>query len=219
VSPVDNRGMEYENKIRNILITRHLLPEDLVGNDVGFKHNGKDYFVEVKNASAPDFGQKRVRWTQEAGWYWAEEDIVTKLYDKYNILDEINPKFIPRRHSKLQDKITKKDKIYNQKRFERSGITFEDSSILYEYYARKNCHYIQIEDLGFYYLADNPARLGVPQFKPVLQLRFRAKTHHSHPIYAYSFFVVIQKRGEIEKSNFDLEIKVGAFPNITPRRA
>jgi hypothetical protein len=213
---VVNKGMEYENKIRNILILKGLLPTNLKGNDVGFTHKGKDYYVEVKNTSAPDFGQKRVRWKQGRGWYWARDDVVSELFDKYDILDEINPKFIPRRHSKSEDKITKRDKIYNQKRFEKGGITFEDSSILYDYYARKNCHYIQIEDLGFYCLREDPANLGAPQFKPVLKLRFRAKTHHSHPIYAYSFFVVIQTKGKIEISDFDLENKVGVFPNITP---
>lgn len=213
---VVNKGMEYENKIRNILISKGLLPGDLEGNDVGFKHQGRDYFVEVKNTSAPDFGQKRVRWTQGRGWYWAKEDAVTELYDKYDILDEINPKFIPRRHSKPQGRIAYKDKIYNQKRFEKGGITFQDSRILYDYYARKNCHYIQIENLGFYHLGTDPANLGVPQFGPVLKLRFRAKTHYSHPTYAYSFFVVIQTKGKVEKSSFDLEDKVGAFPNIAP---
>ena len=213
---VVNKGVEYEEKIRNILICKKILPMNLKGNDVGFVHNRIDYYVEVKNTSAPDFGQKRVRWTQGTGWYWAKEDVVTELYDKYNILDEINPKFIPRRHSKPQHKITNRDKIYNQKKFEKGGIIFENSSILYDYYARKNCHYIQIEDLGFYYLGDDLAKLGVPQFKPVLKLRFRAKTHHSHPIYTYSFFVVIQIKDKIEKSNFDLENKTGVFPKITP---
>jgi hypothetical protein len=216
MGPMVNKGLEYEEKVRNILIGKGLLPKNLKGNDVGFIHNGIDYYVEVKNTSAPDFGQKRVRWEQESGWYWAKEDIVTELYDKYNILDEINPKFIPRRHSKPQNKITGRDKTYNQKKFEKGGITFEDPSILYDYYARKDCYYIQIENLGFYHLGEDPAGLGVPQFKPVLKLRFRAKTHHSLPIYAYSFFVVIQIKGKVKKSEFDLENKVSAFPKIKP---
>ena len=62
--PRMNKGMVYEVKIRDILDNKGLLPNDLGGNDVGFIHNGKDHYVEVKNASAPDFGQKRIRWVK-----------------------------------------------------------------------------------------------------------------------------------------------------------
>lgn len=208
--------MKYELKIRDILANKGLLPNDLKGNDVGFTHNGKEYYVEVKNADAPDFGQKRIRWSQDKGWYWAIEDEVTALYDKYNILDEINPKYIPRRHSKENHNITLEDKIYNQRHFEKSGIVFEDPSIIYEYYARKECHYIQIENMGFYYFSKDLAKLGVPQIKPIVTVRLRAKTHHSTPVYAYSFFAVIQIKRNIEKSPYDLEEKAGVFPDIRP---
>jgi len=42
----------------------------------------------------------------------------------------------------------------------------------------------------------------------------RAKTHHSIPIYQYSFFAVIQIGKKPNQSSFDLEEKVGIFPPI-----
>jgi len=211
-----NIGMQYEDYIRNILRNKNLLPENLRGNDAGFIHKGIYYYVEVKNRTAPDFGQKRLIWNQEDGWHWAIEDIVTEIYDKYDVINYINPKFIPRRHSIPKDDISQDDKRYNQLQFEKSGITFGDLSILYEYYARKECYYIQVEGSGFYYLKRDVADLNVPQFSPVLSLRLRAKTHHSYPIYAYSFFVVIQTTRKPDNSAFDLEEEIGTFPNITP---
>ncbi|TKJ40030.1 hypothetical protein CEE37_09850 [candidate division LCP-89 bacterium B3_LCP] len=208
--------MIYEDYIRKILKRRKLLPQEVGGNDAGFIHHGEAYYLEVKNKTAPDFGQKRLKWNEEEGWYWAKEDIVTGLYDRYKILNDINPKFIPKRHSILEEEITLKDKIYNQKQFEKGGIKLGDLDILYEYYARKECYYIQVEGLGFFYLARDVANLQVPQFCPVLMARLRAKTHHSRPIYAYSFFVVIQTKKKPEKSPFDLEEKVGLFPPIKP---
>jgi len=213
----ENLGVEYQNHIRDILSKKELLPKDLKGNDAGFFSNGIDYYIEIKNRTAPDFGQKILHWDQKDGWYWAKEDIVTELYDKYGVLDNINPNFIPRRHSVPKDDITPQDKIYNQKQFKRSGIIISDLSILYEFYARKDCYYIQIEGLGFYYMKKDIANLDVLQFTPNLTLRLRAKTVHSYPIYNYRFYVVINiNKKKLKKSNYDLEGKVGPFPNITP---
>lgn len=210
-----NKGHQYEDTIKALLSGRNLLPASLLGNDAGFIHKGIDYYVEVKNVKAPDFGQKGLVWSKVKGWEWRQKDIVTDLYDGLGVTTFIDKDFVPRRYSMAQGDLTAQDRSYDQNRFEKSGITLSNIDCLYEYYARKSCFYIQVEGRGFYYLKEDRAGLNVPQFNPRLTLRLRAKTHHSIPIYKYSFFAVIQpKLSEISPSTYDLEEKVGKFPPI-----
>jgi hypothetical protein len=217
MTPNLNAGQLYEAKIRSLLDKQNLLPQNLHENDAGFIHCGQDYYIEIKNKTAPDFGQKRILWDKQNKWHWSIVDSVTDLFDELNMLERISKTFIPRRYSKETDQITIADRRYNQERFEQNNILIDDIEILYDYYARKECYYIQVEKKGFYYLISDRANLGVPQFRPQLRLRLRAKTHHSNPPYQYSFFAVIQAiRNTIHQSTFDLEGNMGMFPNITP---
>lgn len=213
--PAWNLGQLYEKKIQELLADRDLLPYDLRGNDAGFFHKGNTYYVEVKNKSAPDFGQKKLTWTKREGWKWNEKDAVTDLYDELGVIKQIDRKFIPKRYTVSANSLSVLDKRYDQKTFEKRDIPLGNTSYLYEFYARKHCYYIQIENKGLYYLKNDVANLLVPRFKPDLTLRLRAKTHQSVPVYAYSFFAFIQARtSRMLASPFDLEEKVGKFPTI-----
>ena len=210
-----NLGQQYEKRIQDILKSRGLLPDNLCKNDAGFKHYGANYFVEVKNRTAPDFGQKKLTWTKNAGWQWSEADSITELYDELGVLRYIDRNFVPRRYTVSANSISMLDKRFDQQQFEKKGIVLDNPRYLYEFYARKNCFYIQIENKGLYFLKNDIANLLVPRFNPELTLRLRAKTHHSIPIYSYSFFAVIQaKTHALLRSPFDLEEKVAPFPNI-----
>jgi hypothetical protein len=214
--PSWNLGQVYEKTIQDILESRGLLPDNLCGNDAGFKHNGMIFFVEVKNKTAPDFGQKKLTWTKQKGWEWSEKDIITDLYDKLGVMKYIDKNFVPRRYTVSANSISMLDKKHDQQQFEKRGISLSNPRYLYEFYARKNCYYIQIENKGLYHLKNDIANLVVPRFMPELTLRLRAKTHQSIPIYSYSFFAVIQAQtNRMAKSLYDLEEKVGAFPVIT----
>lgn len=213
-----NQGQLYEEKIRQILRARNLLPDLLKGNDTGFIKDGIDYFVEVKNVNAPDFGQKGLFWNKSSKvWNWRETDIVSQLYDLFGVMNYIDKNFIPRRHSiEPIENISESDRQYDQRNFEKSGIPLGNIALLYEFYARKSCYYIQIESKGLFSMKQDIANLGVPVFNPQLTLRLRAKTHHSIPAHKYSFFAVIQaKINNLTISPFDLEERVGKFPQIT----
>ena len=217
-----NLGQLYEQKIRNLLRTKKLLPlileSNLDGNDAGFIHKGVPYFVEVKNRTAPDFGQKGLIWEKSSKkWEWREQDVVSKLYDQFGAKKHIDKSFVPKRYSvEPLHKLTLADKKFDQKSFEKRGIVLTNLNLLYKFYARKSCYYIQIENKGLYYLLQDVANLKVPRFVPELYLRLRAKTHHSSPTYAYSFFAVMTARTPaMHQSAFDLEEKAGAFPPIT----
>jgi hypothetical protein len=212
-----NAGQQYEEDIRSILRDRGLLPTELGQHDAGFIHGGNNYFIEIKNINAPDFGQRRILWNEEQKWHWAKEDAMSSLFDSLGVLKRIDNTLVPKRYSVPKNLITVADRRFNQQRFEESNIIIDDLSLLHEYYSLKGCDYIQIEGSGFYYFGSDTARLGVPQFNANLRLRLRAKTHHSSPPSAYSFFVVIQIiKDTLETSPYDLEGIVGVFPNIKP---
>ncbi len=215
-----NLGQLYERKIRDLLREKSLLPllleSNLEGNDAGFTHNGVSYFIEVKNRTAPDFGQKGLVWEKSTGkWKWRITDTITDLYDKLGVIKAIDKKFVPNRYSvEPLHKLTSLHKKDDQQKFEKR-LELENLDVLYEFYARKRCYYIQIEGKGFYYLKQDIANLNLPRFIPQLSLRLRAKSHSSSPTYNYSFFAVIQaKSSAMLQSTFDLEEKVGAFPPI-----
>lgn len=213
-----NQGQLYEEKIRQMLRARNLLPNTLKSNDAGFVQNGIDYFVEVKNINAPDFGQKGLIWDKlSKRWNWREIDVVSQFYDSFGVMNYIDKNFIPRRYSiEPIENINESDRQFDQRNFEKSGIPLGNIALLYEFYARKGCYYIQIESKGLFALKQDIANLGVPIFNPQLTLRLRAKTHHSFPVHKYSFFAVIQaKINTLIISPFDLEERVGRFPRIT----
>jgi hypothetical protein len=218
----ENKGLQYENDVRQILIAKGLLPDFMIdkpsSHDAGFIHNKKVYFLEIKNKTAPDYGAKKIIYNPTTkAWEWNEIDLMSVVFDKIGVLNKIK-QFEPRKHVKPDSLITKPDKEYDQTQFE-GTIPLNEATCancLYEYYAQKNCFYIQIENKGFYHLLDDPAGLNVPKFTPVVSLRLRAKTHTSAPDYNYSFRVVIQaSRRTIPFSTQDIEEKTGRnFPSI-----
>lgn len=213
-----NAGQKYEEKIRDILAQKNMLPANLNHNDAGFVHHGQDYYLEVKNRTAPDYGQKRIRWDNTNAWQWSKPDQITALYDALGVINYIDPQFSPKRYTVVPaTKITDADVSYDQRHFEKSGIILPSIDALYDYYERKQCFYIQREGYGFFCLRTDAASIGAPQFAPELTLRLRAKRHHSTPAYNYSFFAVIQIAPYHFKSIYDIEGKTGPFPPIVPQ--
>lgn len=224
-----NKGLVYEEKIREILVAKKLLPPALIAqlrptqNDAAFVHKGKNYFLELKNATAPDYGAKKIIYSTMANrWKWNEVDDMSKLFDKLGILQKAKT-FVPRKHVKPDRSITKKDKEYDLRNFANkitesdlsiSNLGISGASILHKYYAKKDCFYIQIEGKGFYYLLKDPAKLGVPQFMPEVVFRLRAKTHSSSDTANYSFRVVLTaSRRSFADSPFDMDNPT-RFPSL-----
>lgn len=214
ITEMDNKGLEYERKIKEILIARGLLPFHLLGkltvtgNDAGFVHKGREFFLEIKNRTAPDYGAKKIVYDPaKKAWKWNEPDEMSDLFDKIGVLKKI-ANFEPRKYVKSDALLTQADKEFDRTKFEQiiplAGTT--GASLLHEYYAKKNCFYIQVEGKGFYHLLDDRADLNVPKFIPVVALRLRAKPHSSLPIHNYSFRVVIVgARRSIPLSTHDIE--------------
>lgn len=219
---MDNKGLEYERKIKAILVARGILPPHLLGkltstgNDAGFVHSGREYFLEIKNLTAPDYGAMKIVYEPaKKSWKWNEPDEMSDLFDKIGVLKKI-ANFEPRKYVKPDSQLTQNDKDFDRQKFEQTIVLpgTSGASLLHEYYAKKTCFYIQIEGKGFYHLLDDRAGLSVPKFIPVVALRLRAKPHSSIPIHNYSFRVVIVgARRSILPSAHDIEDK-NRFPAI-----
>lgn len=214
-----NLGLKYEDKIIAILEERGVLPfylkNNLQGNDAGFNHLGIDRFLELKNRTDTDFGQKGLKWSKREGWNWKKDDVVTRMYENIGVLKQIKQGFEPNLFTMSKMNITRQHRLQDQRDFEKQ-IELDGADYLHQFYAEKNCFYIQVENKGFYYLERDIAGLGVPQFDPKLRLRLRAKVRNSFPPYNYSFFATIKvNKRTIRKSDFDIEEKLGRkFPPI-----
>jgi hypothetical protein len=212
-----NLGLKYEDRIIDILESRGVLPfylkNDLKGNDAGFIHKNTPRYLELKNRTDTDFGQKGLKWSIKGGWQWKEVDAITQMYDNVGVIRQINKGFKPNLFTVNKFDITRQHRIQDQRGFE-NQIDLNGAGYLHKFYAQKNCFYIQIENKGFYYLERDIAALGVPQFDPTLRLRLRAKVRNSFPPYNYSFFATIKvNKRSIRKSDFDIEEKLGRkFP-------
>lgn len=219
---MENKGLEYERKVKQILIDRALLPPQLAakltksGNDAGFVHQGAHYFLEIKNRTAPDYGSKKIIYDSvRKTWKWNNPDAMSDMFDDIGILNKI-ANFIPRKYIKFDSELTPIDKNYDLMNFERTvelDGTF-GAKLLHKYYAKKDCYYIQVEGKGIFHMAEDRANLNVPRFSPEVTLRLRAKPHSSFPVHNYSFrIIIIGARRSIPSSTHDLE-DPNRFPPI-----
>lgn len=219
---MENKGLEYERKVKQNLIDRELLPPQLAaklsksGNDAGFVHNGAHYFLEIKNRTAPDYGSKKIVYDPvRKCWKWNEHDAMSDLFDDIGILHKA-ASFIPRKYTKFDSQLTPIDKNYDRTNFEKTVLldgTF-GAKLLHRYYAKKDCYYIQVEGKGIFHLAEDRANLNVPRFLPEVALRLRAKPHSSFPVHNYSFrIVIVGARRSIPSSTHDLD-DANRFPPI-----
>jgi hypothetical protein len=219
---VENKGLEYERKIKQILIDRGVLPPSLAatltksGNDACFIHKKTEYFLEIKNRTAPDYGAKKIIYDPlRKKWKWNEPDTMSEMFDSLGVLNKIET-FEPRKYVKFDSQLTPMDKNYDRTKFEKTILLDGTSGagILHNYYAKKNCYYIQIEGKGLFHMLDDRANLYVPKFVPEVSLRLRAKPHSSFPVHNYSFRVVIvAARRSIPTSTHNIEIE-DKFPPI-----
>lgn len=218
---MENKGLTYERTIKGILTKGNFLTPALetklkpTKNDAGFVHDGKDFFLELKNISAPDYGAIQINYDPATkSWKWNVIDKMTMLFDRIGLLQKAK-QFIPRKFIKPDHELTDADKRFDrtnfahkisEDEFDLGSLGMSGANFIHEYYAKKECYYIQIEGKGFYHLLKDPAKLGVPQFLPPVVFRLRAKTHGSDRISNYSFRVVITaSRGTIINSGVDLE--------------
>ncbi len=179
-----NKGDEYEDKITKILKYKKILPKDYKRagasdkTDINFEYDDKKYNIEIKADKNADYGQKFLNWEKNC-WTWVKDDNVTKMYKSMNIIENyIDKNFKPIRYSKDKLLITEKDKKYDQDHFEKPDIELPLNT-LFEYYAEKNCYYMQLENYGLYHLKNDINNLGVPKFDGRISLRLRAKTIYS----------------------------------------
>jgi hypothetical protein len=180
-----NKGDKYEDKITKILINKQLLSKDYKRagasdkTDIDFIFDKKNFNIEIKADENADYGQKYLKWNKDNGWTWSKNDNVIEMYSNMKIIETyIDSSFIPRKFTKEKLLITNKDKVYDQKKFEKPNIEIPLNT-LFEYYAEKKCFYIQLQNHGLYYMREDINNLGVPQFDGAISLRLRAKTIYS----------------------------------------
>lgn len=220
--PADNKGFLYENKINKLLKQYKIQSQGFRGAgadpnapDAEILVDGVKYKVEIKLDLKVDFGQgsldydlKKNKWVLGG----AKTESAEQMRDFLNSIDV--PKLVnkewgkagpPRKFTVPLDKFKKTDVDYDYANFKDKFIDVPSSAVA-DYYASKQTYYIQIGKYGLFYMGKDPAKLGVPEFKPKLRLRIRLKRGGSLPIYNYRFSTALQAVS-LNKSNVDLENK------------
>jgi hypothetical protein len=211
-----NKGDTYEEKIFDICKDRKAVYPGTeragagTGADICLSHKKKKVRVEVKSKGA-DWGGKYLDFAS-GSWFWQNPDTVTSLYDEMGLIEMIDPTFVPRNanHDELpvkewnklrKLKIKQEDKQYDNDNFERRTPCSLD--ILFEYYKKKNCFYIQLEGFGFYHLYEDNSKLNTPQFDGEMVVRFRNKTQHAHAYYVDKKKISTKKKYNEKKDKKD----------------
>ncbi len=228
-----NTGDTYEEKIYNICLKKHLLPEGFKRAgasakepDIQILHESKILNIEVKNNKNPDYGQRIIHYNPlNKTWYWGKQDEVSELFENYNLRDHINQDFEPilykkRKKGEVSYQIksaqpyTEEDFKFDQRSFEKPNIKVNNEA-LFLYYKKRHVFYIQIEDSGLYHLDNDIASLGTSQFNGRLSFRFRLKVHSSKPRHNCSFFGILKLAKKPTLSEFNMEENVlQKFPSI-----
>ena len=171
--------------------------------DVIFRHEGKDFSLEVKNnPKDPDWGQCVLKPTPKNGkWVWDYSDKAkktkSKLLEYYNqykfndgskgLLEYLkNKNIIPNKYRIPNKELTFTMKKEDQKKFE--DTDHEISSAAFAKFHEQKSDYVQIgrkgktlnQKYGFYHINNDSANLGTEEFDAVFELRFRAKTINTH---------------------------------------
>jgi hypothetical protein len=232
-----NTGDTYEEKIFDICKDRGIIAigstrAGAAGSepDLKFIHLGNEYKLEIKNNMNPDYGQKRIHFNPHNGlWDWATDDSVTAFYKELSLLDNIDKNFLPIWYSKRVKNIKGRYSAlstYTLDDFKTDQSTFENAGnkvptqTLFNYYAKRETYYIQIEGSGFYHLKQDVAGLGTVQYDGTLTMRFRVKHagHSKNPPHACQFMGVLKQETLPSVSKFNIEPSLSqTFPNILNR--
>lgn len=159
-------GKKYENEVYTIIKNSPFV----IGQGGGSSHTPDincvdDKSIEVKKASAPDWGQTVLKWKNDS-WFSKSE-----LFNKY--LNKLNMKHPPF----LQNNMIYEEWLKIKSEYKDEYIDIDDNAIN-EYYRKKGTYYIQLSDgYGLYHLGDDVFNLGVPKFEIKQRMRVRVKVH------------------------------------------
>ena len=216
----DNKGFLYESKINNLLKKYKIQSSSFIGAgsdanapDAEMVIKGVKYKVEVKLNLRVDFGQGSLDYdVKSKKWLLggANTDSAQQMRDFLNSIKV--PKIVneawgssgaPRKFTVPLSKFTPADVKHDYAKFT-DRFVIVNSDAVTNYYASKQTYYIQVGKYGLFYMGEDVAELGVPEFKPILRLRIRLKRGGSNPIYNYRFTTALQATS-LNISNIDLE--------------
>ena len=164
--------------------------------DVTFRHNGKEFSIEIKNnPSDPDWGQCELLPTFKDGkctWNFSNEakekrPKLIEYYGEYKFNDGTtgllpylnNKKLMPHKFRIPDEDLT----IFTRREDRRA---FEDrkhkiSTRAFADFHDKKSDYVQIgKGYGFYHINNDSANLDTEQFDGEFTLRFRCKANNTH---------------------------------------
>lgn len=202
-------GAEYEKKINAILMKAKLQPSSFRHEpfnndhpDSVFLKDGKKYGIEVKHVYKTSFGSYGVIHDGKK-WVLSPPQLGnTELYEmlkRAGAEQEINRFYrgmgIP--YLFTQSKLTTEQRLSDIKTFGNKTTTLRiNSDAASRYYTSKGVNYMQIQNLGFYYLVNNPAKIDCPKLViPGMLGELRLKKEMKGGTQYYRFVIQIKPVG------------------------
>lgn len=214
-------GIEYERKINATLKKAKLQkmsfshdPTDNDSADAVFKYDGEEWNLEVKHVYNTSFGSYTVKHNGKK-WVLAEpktgQHALHKALKLAKVEDEINRFYkdlgIP--FIFKEKKLTPEQKQYDIDTFGGKTLNIPiGANAAAQYYAAKHVNYIQIRNLGFFYLLYNPAKIDCPKLNiPGMAGELRLKKENKNGNTNYRFVIQIKPVGASpKKSKRDIDI-------------
>ena len=219
----DNKGIFYEKTLNDNLkkykiqsVQFQPAGSDSNAPDAELLYKDQKYKVEVKLDMNVDFGQGSLDYdVAEKKWILGGGNTesakqMRQFLTAMKVPDLVNskwgPKGPPRKFTVPLNKFKQEDVDHDYRKFTNEFINIPQDAVS-NYYASKQTYYIQIgAGYGLYHMTKDPAKLGVPAFKPQLKLRIRLKRGGSFPIYNYRFSTaIVAVTGSLSKSSGDLD--------------
>ena len=179
----DGKGEEYEARIQTGLYNAgYAVTNKTAGSsnraDGVFLHKKKEHNLEI-GTTGKDFAQGKVRW-RNGKWFAETKNsktltkfLQTLTYDD-DLMDQWGPVAIG-----TDVESTAKDRV----KAARSGgdlyLTDVPPNMIWDYYGDKGVYYIQVDGYGAFYMKRNPAKLPIPKFSVIPEIRFRVKGYGS----------------------------------------
>ena len=214
-----SQGFAYEQRIHNRLNAARLVPagftpagSDPNAADCMFNYDGDPWKLEVKLDLRADYGQGTLNYVDGSwvlgGARTAAADEMRRLLRTVGIEAFANREWgrhgAPNKEVVMKESYTQEHVREDYQKFTDRFLTINYSA-LNSYYASKDTYYIQIGQLGMYYMASNPAGLPVPQFTPNMRIRIRTKRGGSNPIYNYRFTTALQITQRPAASTYNID--------------
>ena len=182
-------GRAYEQDLYTKMNQAGVVPEGFTpaGSDssapdiIFFANRGERYHLELKNSSKLlDFGQSVIHHNGTSWEFKGTNPVMVEMLTELGVMNVVTTNWTEVPHKRTRQSVTKPEAIQDIINFPDITASADVDNVI-RYYNNKmwrgrGTFYIQIENLGLYYMGSNPANIpGIPELSGSFEVRVRRK--------------------------------------------